>query len=172
MKDEVLAALERMTTEIRLGLKEGESLRIEITREKVNNGDSKAKVILVNENDTEDLTGKKLEQRVAKILIELGLTCNLKGYDYIKTAIILCYKDPSLIQAITKRLYLDIAKKYKTTNARVERAIRHAITRMWDCGNIDMLEDCFGYTINKEKGRPTNSEFIAQIVNGIRLNLI
>lgn len=138
-------------------LKNGDVLRIEIT--KYNNNEVK-----VNEDD--------LERRIFKFQTQLGIRSNIKGYNYIKTAITLVYNDQTLMESITKRLYPDIAKIYNTTASRVERAIRHAIETAWMNGNVDAINDIFGYSVCADKAKPTNSEFIAQVVNAIQMNLI
>ena len=94
---------------------------------------------------------------------------HIKGYQYIRDSIIMMYNDSSYIGGITKQLYPEIAKKYKTTPSRVERAIRHAIEVAWNRGKMETIDELFGYTINVEKGKPTNSEFIALISDKIRL---
>ena len=111
----------------------------------------------------------ELEERVTAILHEMGVPAHIKGYNFLRQSIIMSVEDPEVIGLITKRLYPDIAKMNGTTASRVERAIRHAIEVAWDRGNIDVLNDYFGYTINNMRGKPTNSEFIAMISDKIRL---
>jgi two-component system response regulator (stage 0 sporulation protein A) len=105
-----------------------------------------------------------LENDVTHIIREIGIPAHIKGYQYIREAIMMTVNDINLLNYITKLLYPTIAKKYKTTSSSVERAIRHAIK-----GQIDVLEDMFGYTISAGKGKPTNSEFIALIADKLRL---
>lgn len=110
----------------------------------------------------------KLEIRIANKLREIGIPAHIKGYEYSKRAIRLCLYDRENVQYITKRLYPSIAQYFDTTSSRVERAIRHAVEVAWDRGNPDMLNDLFGYTISSNKGKPTNSEFIATIAELIK----
>lgn len=110
-----------------------------------------------------------LENDVTNIIREIGIPAHIKGYQYIREAIIMTVNDMNLLNYITKLLYPTIAKKYKTTSSSVERAIRHAIEVAWNRGKIDVLEDMFGYTISAGKGKPTNSEFIALIADKLRL---
>ena len=112
-----------------------------------------------------------LEVMVTEIIHQIGVPAHIKGYHYLRTAILLCIDDPELINAVTKRLYPGIAKAYKTTSSRVERAIRHAIEVAWDRGDVDVLNSYFGYTIHSLRGKPTNSEFIAMISDRVRLTL-
>lgn len=105
---------------------------------------------------------------VTEIIHQLGVPAHIKGYQYIRTSIILSVKDPEMVGAITKQLYPTVAKLYKTTSSRVERAIRHAIEVAWDRGDLDTLNSYFGYTINTGRGKPTNSEFIALIADKMR----
>ena len=110
-----------------------------------------------------------LKQIVTNMLHEIGTPAHIKGYNYIRSAILMCVKEPELVNAITKRLYPEIAKKYETTGSRVERAIRHAIEVAWDRGDVDVLNSYFGSTIDNKRGKPTNSEFIAMLAEKIRL---
>lgn len=112
---------------------------------------------------------RNLESNVTDIIHEIGIPAHIKGYQYLRDAILLSIKDNDIINSITKILYPTIAKKYQTTSSRVERAIRHAIEVAWNRGNTDTLNDLFGYTISNGKGKPTNSEFIALISDKIRL---
>ena len=108
---------------------------------------------------------------VTEIIHQLGVPAHIKGYHYLRTSIILSVKDPEMVNAVTKLLYPTVAKQYKTTSSRVERAIRHAIEVAWDRGDIDTLNSYFGYTVNTGRGKPTNSEFIALIADKMRLRL-
>lgn len=110
-----------------------------------------------------------LEQDVTDMIHEIGVPAHIKGYQYLREAIMMSVKDSEMMGSITKILYPTIAKKYQTTSSRVERAIRHAIEVAWNRGRMETLDDMFGYTINTGKGKPTNSEFIALIADKIRL---
>ena len=110
-----------------------------------------------------------LESQVTEIIHRIGVPAHIKGYQYLRTAIMMTIEDNDLINAVTKVLYPAVAKKYQTTSSRVERAIRHAIEVAWDRGDIDTLNAFFGYTIQNERGKPTNSEFIALIADNMRL---
>lgn len=110
-----------------------------------------------------------LEADITNIIREIGIPAHIKGYQYIREAIMMTVNDINLLNYITKLLYPTIAKKYKTTSSSVERAIRHAIEVAWNRGRIDVLEDLFGYTVSAGKGKPTNSEFIALIADKLRL---
>ncbi|MBR5128033.1 MAG: sporulation transcription factor Spo0A [Roseburia sp.] len=115
-------------------------------------------------------TEEDLENDVTEIIHEVGVPAHIKGYQYLRDAIVMSVKDMDMLNSITKVLYPTIAKKYQTTPSRVERAIRHAIEVAWSRGRMDTLDDMFGYTINRGKGKPTNSEFIALITDRIRLD--
>lgn len=115
--------------------------------------------------------GKSLEQYVTSVIHEIGVPAHIKGYQYLRDAIMMCVNDMELLNSITKVLYPEIAKKYATTPSRVERALRHAIEVAWSRGKMDTIYALFGYTINSGKGKPTNSEFIALIADKIRLEL-
>ena len=115
-------------------------------------------------------TEEDLESDVTEIIHEVGVPAHIKGYQYLRDAIVMSVKDMDMLNSITKVLYPTIAKKYQTTPSRVERAIRHAIEVAWSRGRMDTLDDMFGYTINRGKGKPTNSEFIALITDRIRLD--
>lgn len=110
-----------------------------------------------------------LEQEVTDMIHELGVPAHIKGYQYLREAIIMCVEDMDLLNSITKILYPDIAKKFQTTPSRVERAIRHSIEVAWNRGRMETIDEMFGYTVNSGKGKPTNSEFIALIADRIRL---
>lgn len=106
---------------------------------------------------------------VTDIIHQLGVPAHIKGYHYLRTAIVSSYHEPALLESVTKQLYPRVANQYHTTPSRVERAIRHAIEIAWDRGNLDTLNAFFGYTVNTCKGKPTNSEFIALITDKLRL---
>ena len=110
-----------------------------------------------------------LEAVVTDIIHEIGVPAHIKGYQYLREAIILTIKDMDMINAVTKVLYPEVAKKFGTTPSRVERAIRHAIEVAWDRGDIEVLQKFFGYTVSNIKGKPTNSEFIAMIADYLSL---
>ena len=117
-----------------------------------------------SKNDTPDI-----ETQVTKIIHQIGVPAHIKGYQYLRTAIMLTIQDSDVINSVTKVLYPSVAKKYQTTTSRVERAIRHAIEVAWDRGDVDTLNSYFGYTIQNNRGKPTNSEFIAMIADNLRL---
>ena len=110
-----------------------------------------------------------METQVTQIIHQIGVPAHIKGYQYLRTAIMLTIKDSDIINSVTKILYPSVAKKYATTTSRVERAIRHAIEVAWDRGDVDTLNSYFGYTIQQGRGKPTNSEFIAMIADNLRL---
>ncbi len=110
-----------------------------------------------------------IETQVTQIIHQIGVPAHIKGYQYLRTAILLTIKDSDVINSVTKVLYPSVAKKYSTTTSRVERAIRHAIEVAWDRGDVDTLNSYFGYTIQNNRGKPTNSEFIAMIADNLRL---
>lgn len=112
---------------------------------------------------------ESLEARITDMLHEIGIPAHIKGYHYLRESIMMAVEDMDILNAITKILYPTVAKKYKTTSSRVERAIRHAIEVAWSRGKIDTLEDLFGYTVSNGKGKPTNSEFIALLADTIQL---
>lgn len=112
-----------------------------------------------------------LEMRVTEIIHQIGVPAHIKGYQYLRDAILMAIDDDDIINAVTKRLYPAVAKKHGTTSSRVERAIRHAIEVAWDRGDVDVLNSYFGYTIHTGRGKPTNSEFVAMIADKFRLQL-
>ena len=112
---------------------------------------------------------RNIENDVTSIIHDVGVPAHIKGYQYLREAIIMSVNDNEMLNSITKILYPSIAKKFQTTSSRVERAIRHAIEVAWNRGRMDTIDELFGYTINAEKGKPTNSEFIALIADKIRL---
>ena len=114
---------------------------------------------------------KNLEALVTNVIHEVGVPAHIKGYQYLREAIIMVVSNIDIINQITKQLYPDIASKYHTTPSRVERAIRHAIEVAWGRGKQDIVENIFGYTVSASKGKPTNSEFIAMIADKLRLEL-
>ena len=116
-------------------------------------------------------TGNSIENMVTNIIHEIGVPAHIKGYQYLREAIIIATQDMDVINAITKVLYPQVAKTFQTTPSRVERAIRHAIEVAWDRGDLDTLQRFFGYTVSNTKGKPTNSEFIALIADKLQLQL-
>lgn len=116
-------------------------------------------------------TKNDLEIIVSDIMHQIGVPAHIKGYQYLRDAIIMSIDDESLMGAVTKVLYPTVAKHFGTTSSRVERAIRHAIEVAWDRGDVDVLSSYFGYTIQNQRGKPTNSEFIAMISDKLRLNM-
>lgn len=112
---------------------------------------------------------KNLDVEVTNIIHQMGVPAHIKGYQYLRDAILFVIEEVNLLGAITKELYPMIAQKYNTTPSRVERAIRHAIELAWDRGNVEMMNKFFGYTINVERGKPTNSEFIAMVADKLRI---
>ncbi|QGP94058.1 Stage 0 sporulation protein A [Neomoorella glycerini] len=113
--------------------------------------------------------GRNMDVEVTRIIHQMGVPAHIKGYQYLREAILMVIDDISLLGAVTKELYPLVARKFMTTPSRVERAIRHAIELAWDRGNVEMMNKFFGYTINVERGKPTNSEFIAMIADKLRI---
>ena len=121
------------------------------------------------ENKNINIYHNNLQTSVTKILHELGVPSHIKGYQYIREGIILLYNNPDMIGGITKELYPEIANKFDTTVSRVERAIRHAIEVSWNRGDWDLMEDIFGHSVDIDKAKPTNSEFIVTVADKLRL---
>ena len=115
------------------------------------------------------VTDCELERYITEIMLDIGVPAHLKGYHYLRDAILMAIDDMDVLNAITKILYPTVAKKHQTTSSRVERAIRHAIEVAWSRGKLDTLDELFGYTVSNGKGKPTNSEFIALVADTIRL---
>ena len=111
-----------------------------------------------------------LQRQVTAVIHEVGVPAHIKGYQYVREAIIIAVQDMEVINAVTKVLYPEVARRYNTTPSRVERAVRHAIEVAWDRGDLETLQRYFGYTVSNTKGKPTNSEFIAMIADKIRLD--
>ncbi len=130
---------------------------------------SKEGKLLVSEGAKEPKKERDLEKDVTDMIHEIGVPAHIKGYQYLREAIMMSVEDIEMLNSITKILYPTIAKRFSTTPSRVERAIRHAIEVAWSRGKMETLESLFGYTINTGKGKPTNSEFIALIADKIRL---
>lgn len=121
-------------------------------------------------NKVLDIFHNNIQISVTKILHELGVPSHIKGYQYIREGIMLIYDNPELIGGITKELYPDIARSFQTTVSRVERAIRHAIEVSWNRGNWDLMEEIFGHSVDIDKAKPTNSEFIVTVADKLRLD--
>ena len=117
-----------------------------------------------------DLRVHDLRNIVTNVIHEIGVPAHIKGYQYLREAIIIAVNDMEVINAVTKVLYPAVAKKFGTTPSRVERAIRHAIEVAWDRGDLETLQKYFGYTVSNTKGKPTNSEFIAMIADRLMLS--
>ena len=120
-------------------------------------------------SEKSDIVQADMETQITKIIHQIGVPAHIKGYQYLRTAIMMAIEDNNIINSVTKILYPTVAQKYSTTSSRVERAIRHAIEVAWDRGDIDTLNAYFGYTIQINRGKPTNSEFIAMIADNLRL---
>lgn len=125
---------------------------------------------LKNNNNELDMN-KDLQSSISTILHSLGVPSHIKGYEYIREGIGLMYNNPSMLGAITKEMYPEIAVKYNTTSSRVERAIRHAIEISWTRGDYDLMEEVFGHSVDYDRARPTNSEFIATIADRLRIGI-
>lgn len=142
--------------------------RIKRVKANVNNHNQEFRKVNAYEK-AEDFGERNLEADVTEIIHEIGVPAHIKGYQYLRDAIVMSVGDMDMLNSITKVLYPTIAKKYQTTSSRVERAIRHAIEVAWSRGKMDTIDEMFGYTIHNGKGKPTNSEFIALITDRIRL---
>src|SRR5699024_2819766 len=127
------------------------------------------KTDLMDQDESEKYKKVKIENEITEILHEVGIPAHIKGYMYLRTAILTTYYNIEILGQVTKVLYPDIARMYNTTSSRVERAIRHAIEVAWNRGNTDAIDDIFGYTVSAVKAKPTNSEFIAMIADKLRL---
>lgn len=123
-----------------------------------------------NNNKNIDFYTSNLQVAITKMLHELGIPSHIKGYQYIREAVNIIFDNPSVIGGITKELYPELAKKFNTTTSRVERAIRHAIEVSWNRGNLDFMEEIFGYSVDIDKAKPTNSEFMVTIADKLRLD--
>ncbi|MDD2480839.1 MAG: sporulation transcription factor Spo0A [Lutispora sp.] len=122
-------------------------------------------------NVSAGVTNQDLEGAITGIIHEIGVPAHIKGYVYLREAITMVVNNMELLSAVTKELYPSIARKFNTTSSRVERAIRHAIEVAWGRGRIEVINNLFGYTINNDKGKPTNSEFIAMVADKLRLEM-
>ena len=119
-----------------------------------------------------NLFNNNLEISISKILHSLGMPSHIKGYQYVRDAITMVYEDPKVVGGITKELYPTLASKYDTTVSRVERAIRHAIEVSWNRGDWDLMEEVFGHSVDIDKAKPTNSEFIVTVADKLRLEYV
>lgn len=124
---------------------------------------------ILSNNEFDSLDSKDLKIEITKLLHELGVPSHIKGYEYIREGILLLYNNPSIVGGITKELYPEIADKYDTSVSRVERAIRHAIEVSWNRGNLDLMEEVFGHSVDYDKAKPTNSEFIVTLADKLKL---
>lgn len=125
----------------------------------------------IKKNGSLNSKSDDVEIIVSDIMHQIGVPAHIKGYTYLREAIIMSINNTEMMGSVTKLLYPSVAKKYKTTSSRVERAIRHAIEVAWDRGDVDVLSSYFGYTIQSSRGKPTNSEFIAMIADKLRLQM-
>ena len=133
-------------------------------------GSSERKKPLINNNSNVLIkNNRSLEAEITNIIHEIGVPAHIKGYLYLREAITMVVENVELLSGVTKELYPSIAKKFNTTPSRVERAIRHAIEVAWSRGKVDTIDTLFGYTVNNDKGKPTNSEFIAMVADKLRL---
>ena len=146
-------------------------IMITVPGEKANTEDGIKRFVVKNTGEIPKTEKQEhdLEQDVTDMIHEIGVPAHIKGYQYLREAIMMAVEDVDMLNSITKILYPTIAKKFQTTPSRVERAIRHAIEVAWSRGRMETLDALFGYTVNTGKGKPTNSEFIALIADRIRL---
>ena len=114
---------------------------------------------------------RRAERLVTQMLLDMGVPAHLKGYRYVRTAVVMVEEDMKVIGSVTKLLYPEVAKRYNTTDGKVERAIRNAIEVSWERGNRNTFEKLFGYCLENGQGRPTNSEYIAAVADAVRIQL-
>jgi two-component system response regulator (stage 0 sporulation protein A) len=138
---------------------------VEVMAQRISQLTGWGKMVVREHNSTD------LEVIVSEIMHQIGVPAHIKGYQYLREAIMLSVNNSEMMGSVTKLLYPTVAKTFKTTSSRVERAIRHAIEVAWDRGDVDVLSSYFGYTIQSSRGKPTNSEFIAMIADKLRLQL-
>ncbi|MBE6752574.1 MAG: sporulation transcription factor Spo0A [Ruminococcaceae bacterium] len=124
-----------------------------------------------NNRESSGNNDQNIEVTISEIMHQIGVPAHIKGYQYLREAIKRSVNDPEMLNSVTKILYPTVAKTFSTTSSRVERAIRHAIEVAWDRGDVDVLSSYFGYTIQSQRGKPTNSEFIAMIADKLRLKM-
>lgn len=117
----------------------------------------------------EKISDQELERQISRFMLELGIPAHLRGYQFLRSAVLMCVQDMELVGSVTKLLYPDLARMYGTTPQKIERAIRNAIEVSWERGNSDIFEELFGYRNTSEYSRPTNSEYIATVADYIRL---
>lgn len=122
-----------------------------------------------NKESQNNTVNNNLKISLTRLLHELGVPSNIKGYQYVREGILILYENPNIIGGITKELYPEIAEKYDTSVSRVERAIRHAIEVSWNRGNIDLMDEVFGHSVDYDKAKPTNSEFIVTLADKLKL---
>lgn len=122
-------------------------------------------------SDMQGQTEKKVEQMISHMMLDMGVPAHLKGYRYVRTAVLMAEEDMKVVGSVTKLLYPEIAKRYNTTDGKVERAIRNAIEISWERGNKETFEYLFGYCAESGQGRPTNSEYIAVVADTIRMRM-
>lgn len=135
----------------------------------INKSTSRLPVAVTDNGVVKETQEINLETRITDMIHEVGIPAHIKGYHYLRDAIMMAVEDMDVLNAVTKVLYPTVAKKHQTTSSRVERAIRHAIEVAWSRGKLDTLDSLFGYTVSNGKGKPTNSEFIALIADTLRL---
>jgi two-component system response regulator (stage 0 sporulation protein A) len=138
-------------------------------RKPVETEDLKARIISLCDGGKAGSESAELEKQVTGVIHRIGVPAHIKGYSYLRSAIMMVVKDNDVINSVTKVLYPAVAKMHGTSPSRVERAMRHAIEVAWDRGDLDVLNDLFGYTVQTDKGKPTNSEFIALIADDLRI---
>ena len=119
----------------------------------------------------QDEMSRKTEQLITRMLLDMGVPAHLKGYHYVRTAVLMVVEDMQIVSSVTKLLYPEVAKRYNTTDGKVERAIRNAIEVSWERGNRDTFERLFGYCAESGTGRPTNSEYIAAVSDAVRIQM-
>ena len=134
--------------------------------------ESKGRRKMKNKSKSINLISNNLQISISKMLHELGMPSHIKGYQYIREAISMVYDNPEIVGGITKELYPTLAGKFDTTVSRVERAIRHAIEVSWNRGDWDLMEEVFGHSVDIDKAKPTNSEFIVTVADKLRLEYV
>lgn len=144
-------------------------VRSQVVIQRLRQMGSRTLTLLGGSNRTTVQQNHSLESMVTSIIHDIGVPAHIKGYQYLREAIMMTVEDMDVINAVTKVLYPEVAKKFGTTASRVERAIRHAIEVAWDRGDLETLQKYFGYTVSNAKGKPTNSEFIAMIADRLQL---